>query len=444
MKKTPIRPHIHTQSRTAGTLYHGHNPFSPTLSNAFPSSMSGFETVREALQALRANKLRSALTLLGIVIGVFAVIAAVTAVDVIDLHFKSSIQGLGASTLSIERYDYAGGDGPERYHPPITHDQVLRLKERAGNDLSVSVSERFGSGGKAQSDRHETNPNVSLYGTDEAFLGTFGYDLQAGRPLVAQDVQSARPVALLGSEVAEVLFPTTSPVGKEVQVGRVRLEVVGVLAEKAGLFRSPNTRVYAPITHLFGAYGSGGRSMDDTRVRAASGDQLTAAQDEVRSHLRVIRGVAPGVPSTFNIESSDFLRSTFDQFTSTLTMGGALVGLISLLAAGVGIMNIMLVSVTERTKEIGIRKAVGAKWRNILGQFLLEAIILCQIGGLIGIVFGGLGGNVAALYWDISPSFPWMWAGIAVGGVTLLAVIFGGYPAYKAARLDPIDSLRYE
>jgi putative ABC transport system permease protein len=233
-------------------------------------------------------------------------------------------------------------------------------------------------------------------------------------------------------------------VGKSVQVGRVRLKVVGVLAEKAGLFRDPNTRVYAPITYLFATYGGGGRSMDDTRIRAASANQLAAAEDEVRSHLRVIRQVEPGAPSTFNIESSDFLRSTFDEFTSTLTLGGALVGLISLLAAGIGIMNIMLVSVTERTREIGIRKAVGAKWRNILGQFLLEAIVLCQIGGLMGIVLGGLGGNVAALYWDISPSFPWAWAGIAVGGVTLLAVIFGGYPAYKAARLDPIESLRYE
>ncbi len=406
--------------------------------------MSGFETIREALQALRANKLRSALTLLGIVIGVFAVIAAVTAVDVIDQYFKSSIQGFGASTFSVERYDYGGGDGPGRYHPPITHDQVLRLKERVGTDLTVSVSERYDGGVKAQSDRQETNPNVSLYGTDEAFLSNFGYEMRAGRPFVEQDVQSGRPVALLGSEVADVLFPAISPVGQQVRIGRVRLEVVGVLAEKAGLFRSPNTRIYAPLTHLAGAYGSGGRSMDDTRIRAASPSQLTAAEDEVRSQLRVIRQVEPGAPSTFNVESSDFLRSTFGQFTSTLTTGGALVGLISLLAAGVGIMNIMLVSVTERTKEIGIRKAVGAKWRNILGQFLLEAIILCQFGGLIGIVLGGLGGNLAALYWDISPSFPWMWAAIAVGGVTLLAIVFGGYPAYKAARLDPIESLRYE
>jgi len=406
--------------------------------------MRGFETVREALQALRANKLRSALTLLGIVIGVFAVIAAVTAVDVIDLYFKSSIQGLGASTFSVERYDYVGGDGPERYHPPLTHTQVQRLKARTGGDVAVSVSEQFDRRVKAQSARHETNPNIGLYGTDAAFLGNFGYEMRAGRPLAAQDVQNGRPVALLGSKVAEALFPASSPLGKDVQVGRVQLQVVGVLEEKAGLFRDPNTRVYAPITHLFATYGGGGRSMDDVRVRAASDARLPDAKDAVRSNLRVIRQVEPGAPSTFNIESSDFLRSTFAQFTRTLTTGGALVGLISLLAAGVGIMNIMLVSVTERTREIGIRKAVGAKWRNILWQFLLEAIILCQIGGLIGIVLGGLGGNVAALYWDIRPSFPWMWAAVAVGGVTLLAVVFGGYPAYKAARLDPIESLRYE
>lgn len=408
--------------------------------------MSVLEAVREALLALRANKLRSALTLLGMVIGVFAVIAAVTAVDVIDLYFKSSIQGFGASTFAVERFDFSGpgGPGPDRYRPPITHEQVERLKERVSSTLTVSTSELFDTALRVRSDRNETNPNVRLYGTDEAFLGNFGYDLHRGRPIVEQDVQNGRPVAVLGSEVAEILFPITSPLGKEIRVGRVRLEVIGVLDEKPSLFQNQNTRVYAPISHLFAAYGGGGRNMDEIRIRAASTDQLAAAHDEVRNHLRVIRQDEPGAPSTFNIETSDFLRSTFDQFTSTLTLGGALVGLISLLAAGVGIMNIMLVSVTERTREIGIRKAVGAKWRNILGQFLLEAIILCQIGGLLGIFFGGLGGNVAALYWDISPSFPWVWAGIAVVGVTVLAVIFGGYPAYKAARLDPIDSLRYE
>ena len=404
--------------------------------------MQLLETFREALSALRANKLRSALTLLGMVIGVFAVIAAVTAVDVIDLYFKSSIQGLGASTLSVERYNF--GSDQERYHPPLTHRQVQRLKEQLGGRFTVSVEEGFDYNVKAQSAREETNPNIDLYGTDQAFLSNFGYDMRAGRPFAEQDVQNARPVALLGSSVADALFPAATPIGKEIQIGRVRLEVIGVLAEKGGLFRDPNSRVYAPLSYLLSTYGNGGRNMNSVRVRAPSPQALPAAQEAVMRSLRVIRKVEAGQPATFNIDTSDGLRSTFTEFTSTLTLGGAAVGLISLLAAGVGIMNIMLVSVTERTKEIGIRKAVGAKWYDILGQFLLEAIILCQVGGLIGIVLGGLGGNLTAAWFDIQPTFPWLWAAIAVAGVTLLAVVFGGYPAYKAARLDPIDSLRYE
>jgi putative ABC transport system permease protein len=400
------------------------------------------ETIREALSALRANKLRSALTLLGMVIGVFAVIAAVTAVDVVDLYFKSSIQGLGGSTLSVERYDF-GGD-QDRYHPPLTYQQATRLAEQLGGAFTVSVEETFDNGVRAQSAREETNPNISLYGTDQAFLGNFGYDMRAGRPFAEQDVQNARPVALLGSAVAETLFPAASPIGKEVKIGRVRLEVIGVLEEKGGLFRDPNSRVYAPMTYLLSTYGDGGRNMNSIRVRAPSPEALPAAREAVLRTLRVIRKVEAGQPATFNIDTSDGLRSTFTEFTSTLTLGGAAVGLISLLAAGVGIMNIMLVSVTERTKEIGIRKAVGAKWHDILGQFLLEAIILCQVGGLLGIMLGGLGGNLTAVWFDIQPAFPWLWAGVAVAGVTLMALVFGGYPAYKAARLDPIDSLRYE
>jgi putative ABC transport system permease protein len=404
------------------------------------------ETIREALSALRANKLRSALTLLGMVIGVFAVIAAVTAVDVIDLYFKESLQIFGPSTFSVERYAVQmGGGDRERYHPPITYGQVQRLEDQVSADLTVSVQEGFDYNVAVRGAQRKTNPNVNLYGTDEAFLGNFGYEMQEGRPLARPDVENARPVALLGATVADELFPTSSPVGKEVSVGRVRLRVVGVLAEKGSfLGYDPDTRVFAPITYMMSTYGGGGRSMGSVSVRAPSSDQMAAAQEEVRQHMRVIRQVGPGEPDTFSMETNDSVRSTLDQFTSMLTIGGALVGLISLLAAGVGIMNIMLVSVTERTREIGIRKAVGAKWRDVLGQFLLEAIVLCQIGGLIGILLGGLGGNATALYFDIAPSFPWVWALIAVGGVTTLALVFGGYPAYKAARLDPIDSLRYE
>lgn len=405
--------------------------------------MSGLEAVREALQALRANKLRSALTLLGMVVGVFAVIAAVTAVDVIDLYFKESIQVFGASTFSVERDGF--GRDREQYRPPVTYAQVKRLEERVSGDLTVSVQEGFDYNIAVRSAREKTNPNVRLYGTDEAFLGNFGYEMDTGRPLTRPDLRNTRPVALLGATVAEELFPTTTPVGKEISVGRVQLKVVGVLKAKGSFLGfDPDSRVFAPITYLMSTYGGGGRDMGDVAVRAPTPGQIPVAKEEVRQHMRVIRQVAPGDPDNFTMETNASIRSTFDQFTSTLTIGGALVGLISLLAAGVGIMNIMLVSVTERTREIGIRKAVGAKWKHILTQFLMEAVILCQIGGLVGILLGGLGGNVTAFYFDIAPSFPWTWALIAVGGVTILALIFGGYPAYKAARLDPIESLRYE
>ena len=401
------------------------------------------ETIRMALGALRANMLRSALTLVGVVIGVFAVIASVTAVDVIDLYFNESLQFYGASTLSVERYQR--GQDDEAYHPPITYAQVKRLERMATSDLTVSYSERFEFLARVKFGGRETDPNIWLEGTDEDFLGNYGYAIAEGRPLTTQDVQYGRPVALIGAPVAEELFPNQSPLGKRIEVGRAQLEVIGVLAEKGGFLGFDyDTRIYAPITALLPVYGNNGRNIGSVTIAAPTAQQLQAAQDQIVSHLRVIRKVPPGRDNTFHLSSNDSIQETFGTFTSTLTLGGAAIGLISLLAAGIGIMNIMLVSVTERTREIGIRKAVGAKNHDILRQFLLEAVVLCQLGGLVGIAFGGLAGNIVAVQFDISPSFPWDWAVGAVLGMTLIAVAFGLYPAYKAARLDPIESLRYE
>ncbi|MES3630790.1 MAG: ABC transporter permease [Longimonas sp.] len=409
--------------------------------------MSLIEAFWSALRSLRANITRSALTLLGMVIGVFAVIAAVTAVEVIDTYFQESIQQYGTNTFSVERHgaQFVGPRGGRTYRPPITYNQVETLRERVGADYDIGVLNRFASRERTRSRFAETEAAIELHGADQFFLDNFGFTLESGRPFTEQDVSRGRPVALLGAPVAETLFPNTDPVGNEIRIGRVRLEVVGVLEEKGGfLGLDPDSRVYAPITHLLATYGDGGRNMNSVSVRVDDDAQMLAAQDAIISQMRVIRRVDAGESNNFEIETNESARSTFDAFTATLTIAGAGIGLIALITAGIGIMNIMLVSVTERTREIGIRKSVGAKKRDVLGQFLLEAVVLCQIGGLVGIVLGGLFGNLVAVYFEIGMAFPWDWAMGAVLGVTVIALVFGGYPAYKAARLDPIESLRYE
>ncbi len=250
---------------------------------------------------------------------------------------------------------------------------------------------------------------------------------------------------MLGSAVAEELFPSESPLNKAVEFGGSRYQVIGVLESKGNfLGHNMDNRVFAPIRTLFLRYGGEHRNMATTSVRAPAAHMIPSAMDEVIGRLRAIRKVPPGQSNNFELETNDSMRAIFEGFTGVLTMGGAGIGLIALLAAGVGIMNIMLVSVTERTREIGIRKSVGARRRDVMQQFILESVFLCQIGGVVGIALGVLLGNAVAIYFDISAAIPWGWAIAAVVMVSVVALVFGGYPALKASRLDPIESLRYE
>ncbi|MEM6647912.1 MAG: ABC transporter permease [Bacteroidota bacterium] len=407
--------------------------------------MGVFEAFRMASESLRANKLRSALTLLGMVIGVFAIMTSVTAVEVIDTYFKDRVNFLGSSTFSVKRspsIQIDDGRG-SRNRPRITWDQVSRLKSAITLPVDISVREDF-SVGIVKAGAQESEPGTLLFGADENYLGNFSTELAEGRFLTEQDVHYGRPVVVLGSIVAEELFPASTPVGKTVEMNGRRYQVVGVLEEKGSFLGFNQDRLLlAPITYLLSVYGVN-RNIADITVRARSIDQMPAVMDEIISRFRVIRKVPPGEDNNFEVESNDALQDTFAGFTGTLTVAGAGIGLIALLAAGIGIMNIMLVSVTERTREIGIRKSIGAKKRDIVRQFLLEAIFLCQIGGLIGLALGAGVGNGVALYFEISAAIPWDWAIGGVVAVTVIALIFGGYPAFKAAGLDPIESLRYE
>ena len=408
--------------------------------------MGVLEAIRMALEALRGHKMRSALTLLGMVIGVFAIIVSVTAVSVIDVYFKEKLQFLGASTISISKAPVIQTGNISRSirnRPNITYEQTKRLEEMMQIPVTISPMEGFDMGKVVYADR-ETEPNITIIGSDEDMLGNYAYEVDTGRFFTNDDIQYARPVCVLGSSISDTLFPNENPIRKIVKASGRRCEVIGVLKEKGSFLGfSQDDRIYIPITRGFVLYGGTNRDVN-VSVRVHNPVLVNAAIDEMTGRLRVIRRVEPGEDNNFEISTNDSMQAIFEAFTGTLTAGGAGIGLISLLAAGIGIMNIMLVSVTERTREIGIRKSIGARRRDILRQFLLEAFFLCQVGGFLGIVLGSLAGNGVALYFEISATFPVGWAIAAVVMVTGIALIFGGYPAFKAARLSPIDALRFE
>lgn len=403
------------------------------------------ETVRQALEALRSNRLRSALTLVGMAIGVFSVIASVTAVEVLDATLMDSLASMGSQTITFDRVpDDRPPSEEEQRRPRITYDQALALEDRVPLASSISTSVWAGSR-EVRTAEASTEPNVSVIGADAEWPQNNGWEMGAGRFLTAADVRAARPVAVLGTTVAERLFGEGEPIGQEVRADGVRFTVVGVLEAKSGGMNigDANNRVVVPITRAIAAFGLQGRDVQ-IDVRAPSAELLAATQDEAVGALRAIRRLSPEAENDFEVANSADAAAGLQTFTSALAMGGAGIGLIALLAAGVGVMNIMLVSVTERTREIGVRKSLGATRRDILLQFLVEAVVLCQIGGLVGIALGVLGGNVVAALMTTAPAFPWGWALTAVLGVTAVALAFGVYPATKAARLHPIEALRYE
>ncbi len=395
------------------------------------------------MQALRANRLRSALTLIGMAIGVFSVIASVTAVEVLDGTLMNELSALGTQTITYQRI---GDEWTEEKakRPQMTYAHALSLRERV--PLAASVS------GTVWADQREvrtadasTDPNVRLLGADQDYAQNNGWEIDRGRFLTEADVRAARRSVVLGSTVADKLFGDLEPVGATVRIDGQPFSVVGVLKEKSGGLNmgDSNNRVVAPITRAIQTFGLQDRDVW-IDVRAPNAAMFAAVQDQATGALRAIRRLSPEVENDFDTFSGAEAADGLKTFTDALATGGAGIGLIALLAAGIGVMNIMLVSVTERTREIGVRKSLGATRRDIMMQFLVEAVVLCQIGGIVGIAMGVLGGNIVAALMTSAPAFPWGWAATAVIGVTVVALMFGVYPATKAAKLHPIEALRYE
>ncbi len=395
-----------------------------------------------AFGAIRANKMRSVLTAVGIFIGILSVTLMGTAIEGLNRAFNTSISAIGADVLYVQKFPWGGGHNwwEMRNRRDINIQQSRSLERQA--DLAMAVSPIVGTARNVKYQRKIVE-NAIIVGTDDEFTTTANVNVALGRWLTALEVSGGRPVCVLGSEIAEGLFPNVTPMGRTVKVGGYPYRVIGVL-EKQGSFlglQSMDNRVYLPINRFFKEFMSRHRGIE-VWVKASSLEIVEEAKEEVRGIMRKIRGLSPKDPDDFAINQQEILVQTFNSIGAVVAGFGLFITGLSLFVGGIGIMNIMFVSVTERTKEIGIRKAIGAPQRTILTQFLIEAAALSLIGGLLGVLVAF---PLSLIIDQILPTaMPLNIVGIALFVSVLVGIISGFLPAYRASRLDPVDALRYE
>ncbi len=415
--------------------------------------MRPLDTLFMSLGAILSNKLRSMLTLVGIVAGVASIIAVMTAISVIQGTLEREMSVLGAQTFQVQKWPAGGfhSDADRRKamrRPALTLENAEAIRQHVGT-VDLVGSEIWDFGFTAQYKGVSTNPNLSICGGTPEYPPNNTHYVGLGRNISQLDVKTARKVVVIGYAIAQKLYPFVDPIGKDIRVDGRKYEVVGVFDEKKSAFGGHfDNYVLMPVSTFLNTYGIIGRdgfqrSVNIT-VRAKTPELIGDAIEETRQVLRHDRGVKPGGEDNFEFFSSASLITQFNKMSMGVKLAAFVIGIIALVVAGIGIMNIMLVAVTERTREIGIRKALGAKPISILGQFLLEAVILCNIGGLIGVLVGFGLGNLVAVFTHFAVSVPMEWAVIGLLFCSAVGVAFGLLPAVRASRLHPIDALRYE
>lgn len=406
------------------------------------------ESFTMAMNALAAHKLRSALTLLGVLIGVFSIIVVMTAMRVLKQNIETEISQLGSQTFAIQRWpeiQFGNRADWEKYwrRKPISLAEGRKVEGKTTLAASVGVEGNFWQG-QVQTRFKKTPPDVNIFGETPGSFPAKNWLIAEGRGLADIDVDNARNVCVLGASLAKTVFPLGSPLGEQLKLNGINYSVIGVIAPKGGAQTGDQDNfAVIPITTALNRYG---RWWEDLTIMVQARDAASYddCEEQVRGILRAARKVPPGEDDDFELFSNDSLIEQFDAFTRAVRFGVAVISSIALVAAGIGIMNIMLVSVTERTREIGIRRAIGAKKRNIMTQFIMEAVVLCEVGGVIGVALGILGGNSIAWLMKVPPVIPFDWVVLGLGICSVVGVVFGTYPAWKAANLDPIESLRYE
>ena len=402
------------------------------------------EGFKLAWQTVKSNKMRTFLTTLGIVIGVMSVIGMMSIINALEQHMINALSGVGGDIFWVQKYPAVrmGHLSKEiRMRKDLKFGDVEAIRDRATKIRSVSAEiATYGKQIKYQD--NITNPNIMLYGGDEYWADVNGRYISEGRFFTKEEIYRKEHVALLGNDVTEKLFPFTYPVGESIKIDGIRYNVIGLIESQGELLgNSRDNMVVIPFDTFTKNYGE----MRSINIAVKTlPDQMSQGMDQVTGILRIARKVPPGTPNDFELITQDSIMDTLKNLTGFVFIAAVVICGISLLVGGIGIMNIMLVSVTERTREIGIRKAVGAKKRHILNQFLTESIGICLFGGLIGVLLGIIIGVLIAAALKLPPTIPMWSVFLGVGFSLMIGLVFGVYPAMKAARLDPIEALRWE
>lgn len=409
------------------------------------------ENVRIALNTIRSQILRTVLTIVIIGIGIWALVGILSAVKALENTISSDFASMGANTFNIQRYEFGvrvqRGNRGERTktNPVISYSDAREFVDKYNFPfIRTSLSFRATGQAEVKYENEKTDPEVQVYGVNEHYLATTGTEVDRGRAFTYFDIENNNKVCLIGSDFLKDLFSTEDPIGKTISIRGVKFKVVGVLESKGATFgNNQDLKVLIPLQVARSIYTQPNINYTIS-VIVGDKEMMAGAQDEAIVTFRNIRSLSPLEENNFGIERSDDLINRIANITGVLEISAWIISIITILGSSIALMNIMLVSVTERTREIGVRKAMGAKRSTISTQFFIETIVIGQFGSILGIVLGIITGLAFASIFEFKFSLPW----VAMIGATIIsfitAVIAGSYPAAKAARLDPIESLRYE
>ncbi|UZR93563.1 ABC transporter permease [Chondrinema litorale] len=406
------------------------------------------ENVKEAVKSIKDNLLRTSLTAAIIAIGISSLVGILTAVDAIQSSISTGLSDLGANSFDIRdmRYRSRRSQGQRSMRvKDISFREIKLFQERFGEAERISVYASVTGSAEVKYLSKKTNPNSVVAGIDEYYLGNKNYDLEKGRNFSQAELSQGVNVAIIGQDLVKNLFEDEDPINKTIGIRGFKFKIVGILDKSGGLGSGRLDRsVFIPLLNAnkFGAQTNLSYTMTTTVKDPSRLDYLIG---EATGLMRTIRKDQLGRDNSFEISRSESAAESIAETSNNLRLGGSLIGFITLIGAAIGLMNIMMVSVTERTREIGVRKALGATPTRIREQFLVEAIVICIIGGIVGIMFGMVLGNLVTLLFDDSAFvFPVVWSSIGLVVCVVVGVISGYYPARKASKLDPIESLRYE